>query len=652
MSINEKKTDSKQYELSCACHNPVADILIEIIPKQCNNTKDKTIYRKIGIELDGNIIFTGGTIIPVVRKPHEDIVDVGQPAEAMGISDGKIISIGSLVDVTHKMKKHTTINHTDENVKKYKMINLDGKTLIPGFVEAHVHIIPTALMRCWNDYSPFENQALKENYNLECLKIQLQKDLKKMQDNTKEENYWLLGKGIDPALMMFPEYPDANLLKIIDKNFLDEIPGSKNIPILLISASMHTAYVNSAALDIIKIDNPELGDNDGVLQEIPQMTPAVNAIPKEQKDAILNKLPDNLQDYLSEANSRGITMMYDAGMTPDYIKALESIDYSNMRIGMAYLVENKDELNEFATKYSHQKITKDNITNGYFGNVKLISDGSNQGLTGYQSVPYCCAPQDNYGTFNYTDDLPKKLDKLFEKLPDKPPPEPPKVFTNLVSAIIKAGWPIMIHANGDQAVKYTIQAYENTYKDTKITFDKNFRNRIEHCSLLDDDDLDKIKDLNLTPSFLIGHVGYWGYAFKKNIFGSEKADKLDRCKSVLDKGIRISLHSDSDVTPLGPLRMMEQSITRIMEADPNKSTLNERECLTPEQALMAVTYDAAWQCHAQHLVGSLKPGNLADFVILEQNPLTMKDPYMKMRYIGVKQVWVGGKQVYTQCSSC
>lgn len=90
---------------------------------------------------------------------------------------------------------------------------------------------------------------------------------------------------------------------------------------------------------------------------------------------------------------------------------------------------------------------------------------------------------------------------------------------------------------------------------------------------------------------------------------------------------------------------MEQSITRIMEADPAKNILNKEECLTPEQALTAMTYNAAWQCHAEHLVGSLKPGNLADFVILAENPLTMKDPYMKMRDICVEQVWIGGKQI-------
>ena len=91
---------------------------------------------------------------------------------------------------------------------------------------------------------------------------------------------------------------------------------------------------------------------------------------------------------------------------------------------------------------------------------------------------------------------------------------------------------------------------------------------------------------------MIGHVGYWGYVFQNAILEG-RSEQLDLCKSALSRCMRITLHSDNGVTPLGPLRMMEQAITRIMEEDPNGNVLNESEKLTPEQALRAVTYDAA-----------------------------------------------------------
>jgi predicted amidohydrolase YtcJ len=155
-----------------------------------------------------------------------------------------------------------------------------------------------------------------------------------------------------------------------------------------------------------------------------------------------------------------------------------------------------------------------------------------------------------------------------------------------------------------------------------------------------------MKQLEVSPSFLIGHVGYWGYAFQEAIFG-DKSIMLDLCNAALKAGMKITLHSDNQVSPLGPLRMMEQSVTRIMEADPELGTLNAPECITAEQALTAITYDAAWQCYAEQWTGSLKAGNFADFVVLQQDPLSIKDPYMNIRNIDVLETWVGGLQVYS-----
>ena len=207
----------------------------------------------------------------------------------------------------------------------------------------------------------------------------------------------------------------------------------------------------------------------------------------------------------------------------------------------------------------------------------------------------------------------------------------------------------MIHANGDQAVSFTIEAYKNAIEGYT---GEPLRHRIEHCSLLntgtDPNQPFQLQALGISPSFLIGHVGYWGQSFRDVIFGEEKAQMLDVCQSALNANLRISLHSDHSITPLGPLRMMEQSITRIMEADPDKKVLNPGECLTPQQALIAVTNDAAWQCYADQWVGCLNDDYFADFVILDTDPLSMtqENAFMNMRNITVYQTWVKGVPVY------
>ena len=266
----------------------------------------------------------------------------------------------------------------------------------------------------------------------------------------------------------------------------------------------------------------------------------------------------------------------------------------------------------------------------YIGNIKLVSDGSNQGLTGYQSDDYCCLPKDNHGLFNFPNDGASH------------PVEIPQEYKDLVKQANSQGWPLMIHANGDRAVQFAIEAYDYALEGQA---DIAKRHRIEHCSLLNPEEIETMVKLGISPSFLIGHVGYWGYVFRNAIF-EEKAETLDLCKSCLDKGLRITLHSDYSVSPVGPLRMMEQAITRIMEADPELKPLNANERITGAQALRAATYDAAWQCHADGWIGSLEVGKFADFVILQQDPLTLEDCYLQMRNIPVLSTWKGGVRVY------
>jgi predicted amidohydrolase YtcJ len=230
---------------------------------------------------------------------------------------------------------------------------------------------------------------------------------------------------------------------------------------------------------------------------------------------------------------------------------------------------------------------------------------------------------------------------------------PPSAFAPHLLQAVEHGWPAMVHANGDKAIDEVLQAYEHALNHPSAPprpdcVGKRLRHRIEHASLLTDEHISQMAQLQLSPSFLIGHVGYWGHAFQQTILGDARAKLLDRCLSAKRAGLRVSLHSDHFVTPLGGLRMMEQAIFRAMEAAPEqagaKPALNPAERLDRLSALRAVTLDAAWQCHMDHLVGSLEPGKLADLVVLEQDPL---DPAVSnLRDIAVLQTWRSGAPVH------
>ncbi|WP_084694584.1 amidohydrolase [Chryseobacterium vrystaatense] len=603
----------------CSCNNPVLEILKEELFSAENLTKINPGSGKATHEKPQNLMISGGIIRPMIGGSTETI-------ESIGVANGNVVITGNKGDVKDYM---------DKNYPGYQKRELtETQTLLPGLIEPHVHMIPTAMMQGWLDVSPFEGQDLLAVYDLTSVGSIINEHVPKI------PGFVILGRGLDPSLMPFEEKNGKKELITIDNTVLDSINNKK--PMMLLSASMHTLYLNTEALKHVFDHSSEIkeqygsvdkyiSETRGQLQEGLQMTPALKVV-KLQIIAMSIQINSYLTQLFKLANSRGVTFMYDAGLNKGSEMLLTKYFETHtewVRTGGAYLCSSQEDVDQL----DHYK-EPDHYKPVYCGHIKVVSDGSNQGLTGYQSVPYLCDPANNTGVFNFPQaGIPAQT-------------IPPSYNTLINTVVAGKGWPLMVHANGDQAVTFAINAYQRTLAQYR---GPELRNRIEHCSLLTADHITNMLQMGVSPSFLIGHVGYWGYAFKEVIFG-EKAQMLDLCGSTLAAGMRITLHSDNEVSPLGPLRMMEQSITRIMEKNPKDiEVLNSAERITPEQALIAVTYDAAWQCYADQWVGSLNTGHFADFVILEQDPLSLNTPslqYMKMRNIPVLETWVGGICVY------
>ena len=557
-----------------------------------------------------SVMYTGGTIRPIIDGRVDKV-------EAIGFHDGKVYAVGTEDQVKAKMY----------SLKPNYIRLSDGQALIPGLIDPHLHIVPTAIFMSWEDFSPFDGQKLRKDYNLDYLKKAIASAKSKL--GSPDTNKWILGTGVDPSLMPFTIVPNGlNKLTSLGTSDMDAMED-KN-PVFIMAASGHTAYVNTYALERmyhsllnIKLREkfPKFEDykkfvcDKGGLQEADNMSPAFLAIPLTQLHIL--SLYKNIDRFVDEALSRGVTMMYDAASIAPTIGILNVyllFHQNKIRIGYAKVCQSLADV-EKLPDYKPMSSFKNN----HAGSVKIISDGSNQGLTGYQNEPYCCEPGKE-GAFNFPHD---------------------SEFATMVKTAIDKGWPLMIHANGNKAIELTLEAYKLALKgESGLTK----RHRIEHCSLVEEKVLDRIKSLGLSPSFLIGHVGYWGYVFKNAIL-EDKADILDVCQSALKKDMCITLHSDCFVTPIGPLRLMEQAITRIMEEDPARNVLNAREKITPEQALKVVTYNAAWQCHVEKWVGSLEEGKMADYVILGEDPITRANP-VGIRDIPVLETWVGGRCMY------
>ncbi|OLF53028.1 amidohydrolase [Pseudomonas chlororaphis] len=628
----------------CGCHNPVWNTLKDTL----DPIGQAPGAREQATDANGlSLVFTGGTIYPLRDG------NMSERVEALGIHAGDVVATGTLALVEARMRALGIA---------YKVRSLEGKTLLPGLIEPHVHIVQSCAIEDWRDLGPFgDDQRLrKEPYDWRWLKQHIQDHL------PKDSSSWFLGRGVDPALMPFEVVKDG-LNRLIDfRCDPDFDPAAANVgnldsvtrqqPILLISASMHTVYLNSAACRAVyeAPKNAKLREQypsysqyfeatRGVMQEEAGITAAINAIPAQQALQLLN-IFTHLKAYFRQASSRGVTLLYDAMMDSQSKWVLAAYFLAHPRhLRIGYAAACNGTLESLGKLPRYRAPTREEARTFYQGGVKLVSDGSNQGLTGYQAQPYCCETDRPYGNFNFCEDPQHDT-----------PSHTPARYKAVVRLAMNTGWPLMIHANGDRAIEFTLQAYEDALQGDSAL---EKRHRIEHCSLLSENDLRHMSRLGISPSFLIGHVGYWGYSFENAIFEDKAIHMLDLCKSALDHNLRISLHSDCTVTPLGPLRSMEQAVTRKLEGKRDEEgrfidkaalqpTLNEGECLTRQQALKAITYDAAWQCHAEGWAGSLKDGHFADFVILGQDPLDERVPASSIRDIAVCETWKGGQKVY------
>ncbi|MCD4486691.1 amidohydrolase family protein [Chromobacterium vaccinii] len=580
-----------------------------------------------------NIIFHGGVIRPLTAAGPSQV-------EALGIANGRIISTGSLQTVRTEMASHFP----------YREIDLGSNALLPGLIDPHLHILPSAIFQGWLQLGPFErpkkttenknpqeSQYLTPRYRYDYIKEKIQDEIKAIKEKAPQGVQWLTGFGVDPSLM--------ETWTNIDARMLDELaPLDSNIAIFLLNSSGHIGYANHLAMKEAKVPADIVDSSQGVFTE-ERIGMILKAIPQS---IMLKDLVENLLPLLRQASERGITTVMDAGVGSSLkevevllLETLANLDLSPVRICAALYSNELTQMSKWMSEFKPD-LDSQNDSNFMIKALKLVADGSNQGLTGFQYQPYLDIKEHGVpnvppvGLYNF---------KL-------PPTEccagegqPTDQLDTYLQLALGRGWPVLVHANGDHAMELVLNSYQQALDFTGVDA-AALRPRVEHASLMTDASIHRMAKLGISPSFLIGHVGYWGYTFQKNVFGESRTEMLDRCKSALDAGMRISLHSDHFVSPLGPLRMAEQANYRKMEGAPgeDKPVLNSAECLNRLQALRAVTLDAAWQCHMDHLVGSLEVGKLADLVVLKQDPLDVN--VENLRDIPVLETWRGGARVY------
>ena len=251
--------------------------------------------------------------------------------------------------------------------------------------------------------------------------------------------------------------------------------------------------------------------------------------------------------------------------------------------------------------------------------MKFTLDGSPQGRTAWVSRPY------NEG--------PPGVDPDYVAYPSYDP----NAYRVRIDRLLERGVPVLAHANGDEAIELMIDGIDDALEGEEIP---DHRSVIIHAQLIRPDQLDRVKELGIIPSYYAAHPFFWG-DWHRLSFGDDRASFISPVKATLDREIPFTVHNDAPIVPPDIMRLVSITVNRLTRSG---YVLGPDQRPTVLEALYSVTQGAAYQYFEEDEKGSITVGKRADFVILEENPLTI-DP-LQLEHVAIVETFARGESVY------
>jgi predicted amidohydrolase YtcJ len=529
-----------------------------------------------------DLILRDGTIRPLPGAPV---------ASAMAIKGGRVLAVGD-ESALSGLKTGDT-----------KVIELAGRTLLPGLIDPHNHTILASLI-----FELLDDVGYAKYPTRQKVVVHLGKEAA-----STPKGQWIVGSNFD------------NLLQGGDltRDELDTI--STDHPIFVWYTNGHDACVNSEALKIAGI--PEnIGDLPGnghfgrgpdgklngiVYEESAMLKFAVHFLGKITPEVAAKAVTD----YTRHVASVGNTMLHEPGtIRSDWIERFAKLSNTlACRTSASVMFDDMKGLTPWRSLGLGKGGPVDNSLFSLYG-VKIVGDGSNQTETGAQTKPYLNSA--SKGSPNFDAALVKSM----------------------VAEVKAFGLPVQIHCNGDYAIDIALDAIEAAYSGST----EHGVNRIEHSTMARPDQILRMKTLNVQPSFLMNHVRLYGAAYRDQIFGPERAAFMDPAGACVKAGLPFTLHTDGPCSPPGPLALISTAVTRRCVID--NSVVGPDQAVSLDDAIRAVTIDAARQLGQGDRLGSLEKGKEADFTILESDPYKVSAD--AIADIKVGETWVAGERKF------
>ncbi len=537
-------------------------------------------------------IYTGGDIVTVNdRQPQ---------AEAVAIAGGRIVAVGSRDEVM-KFKGDGT-----------RVVDLGGKTLIPGFVDPHGHVFQTGIQAISANLLPRPDGSVNGM-------AELQAALKAWSGENQKitgKYGWIVGFGYDDAQLKEQRHPT--------RDDLDKV--STELPVVIVHQSGHLGVMNSKALEILGISAATKNPAGGVIRRREG---------SQEPDGVLeeNAFFGQLFGLMSKLSPEANKALFAAG-----VNLYKSFGYTTAQEGKASVdsvatmaaVAETGKLDIDVVAYPDISVGADAMKapwlsptySGRFriGGIKLTLDGSPQGKTAWLTKPYFKVPAG------------QKPDYLgYPAFSDQQ-------VNDFVDQAFKNNWQVLAHVNGDAAADQYISAVRTAEKK----YGKADRRPVAiHAQTARLDQVDAFKALGIIPSFFPMHTYYWGDWHRDSVLGPERAANISPTGWAIERGMIFTSHHDAPVANPDPMRVLSATVTRVTRSG---QVLGPEHRTTPLVALKAHTLWSAYQHFEEKSKGSLEVGKLADFTVLDANPITI-DP-MKIADIKVMETIKEGKTVY------
>jgi len=496
----------------------------------------------------------------------------GSNPGAVAVRGDRIVATGSAQEITPLIGEST------------RVIELGEQALLPGFIDAHGHFSALARTADYVDLSPPPVGGAESIADIvRALRLAIEQ-------SSIPAGTLVTGFGYDDSLLEERRHPT--------RFDLDE--ASTSHPIVIRHVSGHLAVGNSLALADagISAETPdpaggivrrlEDGAPDGVMEET-----AMTLLP----DAVASLTPERFAELRRQAlqiyAGYGITTIQDSNLPLDYIEMLrqEAASEAYPVDMVAYAMANplSDEVLDSIE-------LEQNYVNGFrLGGIKFTLDGSPQGRTAWLTEPYEQGPPgaaEDYVAY---------------------PSYEPSEYLRRIPAIIERGLPALVHVNGDAAIDLMLEGLESIAQQGPLP---DHRSVAIHAQLARPDQLDRMRELGVLPSFYAVHPFFWG-DWHRLSFGDERASFISPLRAALDRGIPITIHNDSPVVPPDIMRLVSIAVNRETRSG---YVLGPDQRVDVMEALHAVTLGAAYQYFEENEKGSLEAGKRADFVILAQDP--------------------------------